>query len=46
MIYALLQQLQALGINLPELMKQLGKSSEADGSRVATEIKPKEKEKV
>lgn len=46
MIYALLQQLQALGINLPDLLKQLGTSNDADGSRVATEIKPQEKEKL
>jgi flotillin len=46
MIYALLQQLQALGINLPDLVKQLGTSNDTDGSKVTAEIKPKEKERA
>jgi hypothetical protein len=43
MIYSLLQQLQALGLNLPEILKQLGTSNSEDGVRVATEIKTSEK---
>ena len=45
MIYALLQQLQALGLNLPDLLKQLGTSNETDGQNVVTETK-KEKEQA
>jgi flotillin len=45
MIYALLQQLQALGINVPDLLKQLGTSNDVDGPQVATAIKTNEKEK-
>ena len=30
MIYGLLQQLQALGLNLPEILKQLGVSTDAE----------------
>jgi hypothetical protein len=35
--------LQALGLNLPEILKQLGTSNSEDGVRVATEIKTSEK---
>ncbi len=45
MIYALLQQLQALGINVPDLLKQLGTSTDVNGPEVATELKTKDKEK-
>lgn len=39
MIYALLQQLQALGLNVPEILKQLNTSTEAEPSkgRIASE---------
>jgi hypothetical protein len=38
MIYALLQQLQALGLNVPEILKQLGTATEsANGSSVEVE---------
>jgi len=38
MIYSLLQQLQALGLNLPEILKQLGTTSESEkkNERVVT----------
>ena len=39
MIYALLQQLQALGLNVPDLLKQLGTSNDTDGVKVTTEVK-------
>ncbi|HET9480099.1 MAG TPA: SPFH domain-containing protein [Pyrinomonadaceae bacterium] len=46
MIYALLQQLQALGLNVPEILKQLGTTNGDEVVKVATEIKTKEKEPV
>src|SRR5918996_1041525 len=39
MIFALLQQLQALGLNVPDLLKQIGTSNDVEGVKVATEIK-------
>ena len=46
MIYTLLQQLQALGLNVPDLLKQIGTSNDVDGVKVTTEVKAKEKEKA
>jgi flotillin len=43
MIYALLQQLQALGLNLPDLLKQIGTSDDVPGVKVTTEEKANEK---
>ena len=43
MIYALLQQLQALGLNVPEVLKQLGTNGE-DGAKPAPQIKAAEEE--
>ena len=37
MIYQLLQQLQSLGLNLPEIFKQLGVSTETAQERIATD---------
>ena len=37
MIYQLLQQLQSLGLNLPEIFKQLGVSTETAQGRIATD---------
>ena len=45
MIYSLLQQLQALGLNVPDLLKQLGTSNGEAVVKVA-EIKTEEKEPV
>ena len=40
LIYALLQQLQALGLNVPDILGQLGTTSDkADGVKVVTESK-------
>ena len=44
-IYSLLQQLQALGLNVPDLLKQLGTSTDVDGVKVTTKVEAKEKEK-
>lgn len=44
MIYTLLQQLQALGLNVPEILKQLGTTNGEEVVKVATPIKSKEKE--
>ncbi|HKG46540.1 MAG TPA: SPFH domain-containing protein [Pyrinomonadaceae bacterium] len=44
MIYSLLQQLQALGLNVPDMLKQLGTTNGGDGVKVVTEIKTKEEE--
>ena len=38
MIYGLLQQLQALGLNVPEILKQLGVSSDAVAGQTATDV--------
>jgi flotillin len=43
MIYALLQQLQALGLNLPDLLKQIGTSDDVPGVKVTTDEKANEK---
>jgi flotillin len=43
MIYALLQQLQALGLNLPDLLKQIGTSDDVAGVKVTTDEKANEK---
>lgn len=43
MIYALLQQLQALGLNVPEILKQLGTTNGEAVVNVPTEIKTEEK---
>lgn len=45
MIYSLLQQLQALGLNVPDLLKQLGTSNDVDSVKVPAEVKAKDKEK-
>ncbi len=42
MIYALLQQLQALGLNVPEILKQLGTNAEANGSEERIVVTPEE----
>ena len=42
MIYGLLQQLQALGLNIPDILKQLGTTNGSDVTTVTTEIKTKE----
>src|SRR5688572_3978724 len=39
MIYALLQQLQALGLNVPDMLKQLGVSTD-EAQRIATDATP------
>lgn len=44
MIYALLQQLQALGLNVPDLLKQLGTSNGEDGVKPVPQIKTVEDE--
>src|ERR1700754_292133 len=44
MIYALLQQLQALGLTMPEILKQLGTTNGEEVAKVATPIKTNEKE--
>ena len=44
MIYTLLQQLQALGLNVPDILKQLGTTNGADVQAVPVEA-TKEKEK-
>ena len=44
LIYSLLQQLQALGLNVPDLLKQLGTTNGEAVVEVATEIKTEEKE--
>jgi hypothetical protein len=36
MIYGLLQQLQSLGLNLPEVLKQLGSTTDTAHGRIAT----------
>ena len=46
MIFALLQQLQALGLNVPDMLKQLGTSNGEDSAKVTTEIKAKGTEPV
>ena len=46
MIYALLQQLQALGLNIPEVLKQLGTSNGEDGAKAAPQLKTSEEEPV
>jgi len=38
MIFALLQQLQALGLNVPDMLKQLGTSNGEDGAKPAPQI--------
>lgn len=43
MIYALLQQLQALGLNVPEILKQLGTTNGETVVSVPTEIKTEDK---
>jgi hypothetical protein len=51
MIYALLQQLQALGLNVPEILKQLGTTAESTngsegvGSSIETEATSKKASK-
>ena len=42
MIYALLQQLQALGLNVPEILKQLGTNAEANGPTERIVVTPEE----
>lgn len=44
MIYALLQQLQALGLNIPEILKMLGTTNGEEVLKTATPIKTNEKE--
>ena len=44
MIYALLQQLQALGLNLPDVLKQLGTSNGEDGPKPAPQLKTADEE--
>jgi len=46
MIFALLQQLQALGLNVPDMLKQLGTTNGEDSAKVTTEIKAKGTEPV
>ncbi len=48
MIYALLQQLQALGLNLPEILKQLGVSTDTNtvNEKNASEVKTTTVEKT
>ena len=46
MIYALLQQLQALGLNVPDLLKQLGTSNGEDVAKVTPQIKTTDDEPV
>ncbi len=38
MIYGLLQQLQALGLNVPEILKQLGVPTDTVAGRIATDV--------
>ena len=44
MIYGLLQQLQALGLNVPDILKQLGVSSDAVAGQTATDVETVKKE--
>ena len=44
MIFALLQQLQALGLNVPDMLKQLGTSNGEDGAKPAPQIITPEEE--
>jgi hypothetical protein len=44
MIYALLQQLQALGLNVPDVLKQLGTTNGEDGAKTIPQIKTAEEE--
>lgn len=44
MIYSLLQQLQALGLNVPEILKQLGTTNGEESGKIPTPIKANEKE--
>lgn len=44
MIYGLLQQLQALGLNVPDILKQLGVSSDALAGQIATDVETLKKE--
>ncbi|HEU4794808.1 MAG TPA: SPFH domain-containing protein [Pyrinomonadaceae bacterium] len=46
LIYALLQQLQALGLNVPDILKQLNTTNGDAVVKVATEIKKEEKESL
>ena len=46
MIYALLQQLQSLGLNLPEVLKQLGVPTETAQGRIATDAETTTAEEV
>ncbi|HWN07919.1 MAG TPA: SPFH domain-containing protein [Pyrinomonadaceae bacterium] len=46
MIYGLLQQLQALGLNVPEILKQLGVSTDTTEGRTVTEVEATTAEKV
>ncbi|HEY5883811.1 MAG TPA: SPFH domain-containing protein [Pyrinomonadaceae bacterium] len=40
MIYSLLQQLQSLGLNVPDILKQLGVSADEVQGRTATDVTP------
>lgn len=42
MIYALLQQLQALGLNVPDILKQLGTTNGEDAAKIVAEPAAKE----
>jgi flotillin len=46
MIYGLLQQLQALGLNVPEILKQLGNSTDTVDERTVTDVETESAEKV
>jgi flotillin len=46
MIYGLLQQLQALGLNVPEILKQLGNSTDTVDERTVTAVETESAEKV
>jgi flotillin len=46
MIYGLLQQLQSLGLNLPEVLKQLGVPTDTAQARIATDDGPATTEEV
>jgi flotillin len=46
MIYGLLQQLESLGLNLPEVLKQLGVTTDTAQGRIATDDGPTTTEEV
>ncbi len=46
MIYGLIQQLQALGLNVPDILRQLGVSTDTTEARTVTEVEATSADKV